>query len=146
MTAQVGEIRDNGGRTIDRYTIEILVGVTDGDYADAYYIGAGETGNVPNGFFMTVDGPSDDPETDFGDLPKRVQRDVLREIASADIAERLEYLRGEIRAERINWGEIAELQGLAPHIDRSDVELLQWAGEPEYDEDDDATASGTGNH
>ena len=62
-----------------------------------------------------------------------------------DIAERLEYLRGEIRAERISYGELAELQGLASHIDRSDVELLEWAGVPEYDEDD-ATASGTGDH
>lgn len=47
-------------------------------------------------------------------------------------AERLEYLRGEIRAERISYSEIAELQSLAPHIDRDDVELLEWAGVPEY--------------
>lgn len=83
MTAQVGEIRDNGGRTIDRYTIEILLDVTDSDYGDVYYIGAGDTGNVPNGFFMTVDGPSDDPEISFDDLPERVQRDVLREVSTA---------------------------------------------------------------
>ncbi len=44
---------------------------------------------------------------------------------------RLEYLRGEIRAERISYGEIAELQGLAEQIDPSDVELLEWAGVPE---------------
>lgn len=47
------------------------------------------------------------------------------------VAERLEYLRGEIRAERISYGELAELQGLAEHIDRDDVELLEWAGVPE---------------
>ena len=47
------------------------------------------------------------------------------------ITERLEYLRGEIRAERISYGEIAELQGLADHIDPGDVELLEWAGVPE---------------
>jgi hypothetical protein len=82
-TLRIGEIRDNGGRTIDRYTIEILVGVADGDYADVYYIGAGETGNVPNGFFMTVDGPSDDPEIDWDDLPERVRHDLLREIGAA---------------------------------------------------------------
>ena len=46
-------------------------------------------------------------------------------------AERLEYLRGEIRAERISYGEIAELESLAEYIDPSDVELLQWAGVPE---------------
>ncbi len=44
------------------------------------------------------------------------------------IKKRLEYLRKEIRAERISYGEIAELQSLSEHIDSSDVELLQWAG------------------
>jgi hypothetical protein len=48
------------------------------------------------------------------------------------IQERLEYLRGEIRAERISYGEIAELQGLARHIDKGDVLLLEWAGVPEF--------------
>lgn len=49
--------------------------------------------------------------------------------------ERLEYLRGEIRAERISWGEVAELQSLAAAaIDPSDVELLEWAGVPEFSE------------
>lgn len=45
--------------------------------------------------------------------------------------ERLEYLRQEIRAERISYGEIAELQSLVDHIDSDDVELLQWAGKDE---------------
>lgn len=53
------------------------------------------------------------------------------------IQERLEYLRGEIQAERISWGEIAELQGLAEHIDPSDTELLEWAGVPEFPDTDD---------
>jgi hypothetical protein len=86
MSAQVGEIRDNGGKTFDRYTIEILYGVTDGDYEGAYYIGSGDSGNVPNGFFMTVDGPSDDPEIDFEQLPERVQRDILNELERASDA------------------------------------------------------------
>ncbi len=47
------------------------------------------------------------------------------------IKARLEYLKGEIRAERISYGEIAELQSLAEYIDPEDVELLQWAGVPE---------------
>ena len=47
-------------------------------------------------------------------------------------SERLEYLRGEIRAERISQGEIAELQSLAEHIDPSDTELLEWAGVEEH--------------
>lgn len=52
------------------------------------------------------------------------------------IKERLEYLRGEIEAERISYSEIAELQSLAEHIDPTDVVLLQWAGVPEFPEDD----------
>jgi hypothetical protein len=51
----------------------------------------------------------------------------------AGVTERLEYLRGEIKAERISYGEIAELQSLTGHIDRDDVELLQWAGVEESD-------------
>lgn len=45
--------------------------------------------------------------------------------------QRLEYLRGELRAERISYDELAELQGLASHIDPIDVELLEAAGVPE---------------
>lgn len=45
--------------------------------------------------------------------------------------DRLEYLRGQIRAESISYGEIAELQSLADYIDAGDVELRQWAGVPE---------------
>jgi hypothetical protein len=47
------------------------------------------------------------------------------------IAGRLEYLRGEIKAERISYSEIAELQSLAAYIEPGDVELLEWAGVPE---------------
>lgn len=46
----------------------------------------------------------------------------------SEITDRLEYLRGEIRAERISYGEISELQGLVEHIDEDDFELLAWAG------------------
>jgi len=44
---------------------------------------------------------------------------------------RLEYLRDELRAERISLGEIVELQSLVDYIDRDDVELLEAAGVPE---------------
>lgn len=47
------------------------------------------------------------------------------------IKERLEYLRGEIIAERISYEEIAELQSLVEHIEPDDVLLMQWAGVPE---------------
>ena len=45
-----------------------------------------------------------------------------------EIKERLEYLRSEIKAERISTSEIAELQSLASHIDSGDTLLLEWAG------------------
>lgn len=53
----------------------------------------------------------------------------------SEIAERLEYLRRELRAERISMGELIELQGLADHIQPGDVELLEAAGVPEFPED-----------
>lgn len=49
-----------------------------------------------------------------------------------DVRERLEYLRGELRAGRISWGELAELQDLASHIPAGDLELLEAAGVPEH--------------
>ena len=45
------------------------------------------------------------------------------------IETRLEYLRGEIEAERISYGELSELQSLAKYIDPGDVLLLEWAGQ-----------------
>ena len=51
---------------------------------------------------------------------------------SPTILKRLEYLRQELRAGLISYGEIAELQSLAPYIDTSDVELLEAAGVPEH--------------
>ena len=50
------------------------------------------------------------------------------------ISDRLEYLRGELRAERISYGELAELQNLSEHIKSDDVELLEAAGVPEVSE------------
>lgn len=56
---------------------------------------------------------------------------------SDEIRARLEYLRGELRAERISMGELVELQGLAEHIEPGDVELLEPAGVPEYEDEDE---------
>ena len=58
----------------------------------------------------------------------------------SDIPSRLEYLRQQIRAECISYGEIAELQDLAEHIEPGDTELLEWAGVPEHPEDTDKKA------
>jgi hypothetical protein len=46
--------------------------------------------------------------------------------------ERLEYLRQELRAERISYGELAELQSLVTYIDLDDVELLEASGVNEF--------------
>ncbi len=48
------------------------------------------------------------------------------------IEERLEDLRAELRAERISYGELLELQSLAEYIDEGDVKLLEAAGINEY--------------
>lgn len=58
---------------------------------------------------------------------------LLREVAKtlAEDKARLEYLRDQINAERVSYGELAELADLADHIDPSDVQLLEWAGVPE---------------
>jgi hypothetical protein len=42
--------------------------------------------------------------------------------------ERLEYLRQELRAERISYGELLELQSLVTYIELDDVELLEASG------------------
>lgn len=56
--------------------------------------------------------------------------------------DRLDYLRGEIEAERISMGELLELQGLADEglIPDHDVVLLFAAGVPEFG-DERASAS-----
>lgn len=51
------------------------------------------------------------------------------------INERLEYLRGELRECTMSYGELAELQSLAQHIEPGDVELLEAAGVPEFEEE-----------
>lgn len=61
---------------------------------------------------------------------KRRARNPRRSIAA--IKRRLEYLRREIEAERISYGEIAELQSLAKYIEPGDMLLLEWAGVPEH--------------
>lgn len=59
------------------------------------------------------------------------EAEATAELTRLNAAQRLEYLRGEIEAERISYGEIAELQDLAPHIKPGDSLLLGWAGIPE---------------
>lgn len=61
----------------------------------------------------------------------KVAGDLLRGDQRDDSRARLEYLRGELRAERISTGELVELQSLVKHISPGDVELLEAAGVPE---------------
>lgn len=49
--------------------------------------------------------------------------------------ERLEYLRGELRGECLSYGELSELQNLAPYIEKDDLELREAAGIPEFPND-----------
>jgi hypothetical protein len=61
---------------------------------------------------------------------KKIQGEIEKNEAKIEqrkIQARLDYLRGEIVAERISYGEIAELESLKEHID-GDVLLLEWAG------------------
>lgn len=46
--------------------------------------------------------------------------------------QRLEEIREEIRSERVSIGELIELRSLVEFIEKDDVELLQWAGVPEF--------------
>lgn len=46
-------------------------------------------------------------------------------------ARRLEYLRGELEAECISYGELAELAGLKSYIKSGDYQLQEAAGVPE---------------
>ena len=49
--------------------------------------------------------------------------------------QRLEEIREEIRSERVSIGELIELRSLIKYIDKDDVELLEWAGVPEFKND-----------
>lgn len=75
-------------------------------------------------------GPHDDhsPDLDLADVRELVR---LARRWILWIKRRLEYIRGELRAERISQGELNELASLAPYIEPDDVELREAAGLPE---------------
>jgi hypothetical protein len=56
-----------------------------------------------------------------------------------ELKHRLEYLRGEIRRERISYGELIELQSLVKYIEPNDVELLEAARVMEFEDEKDNT-------
>ena len=57
---------------------------------------------------------------------------LMTNIKTMNMKERLEYLRQELRAERISYGELVELQSLSLYIDSDDVELLEASGINEF--------------
>ena len=57
---------------------------------------------------------------------------LMTNIKTMNMKERLEYLRQELRAERISYGELVELQSLSLYIDSDDVELLEASGVNEF--------------
>jgi hypothetical protein len=63
------------------------------------------------------------------DITKEIESLLSKESAAK---KRLEELRKELRAERISYEEIAELQSLSKYIDKGDVELLEAAGIDEF--------------
>jgi hypothetical protein len=73
----------------------------------------------------------------IGPVVDEIEDFLADEIRTQTPQERLEYLRGELRAERISQGELIELQSLAKYIQPGDVELLEAAGVPEFEESED---------
>lgn len=63
--------------------------------------------------------------TQYEGVAKRWKREL-------EARDRLEVLRRELRAERISYGELAELESLKQYIEPGDVELLEAAGVPEH--------------
>lgn len=69
---QVLKVYDNGGQSIDRYTAV---------FDDRPWLGVGETGNVPNGFCMTVEGvegPHLGTLVSITDLPEAARRAITQ--------------------------------------------------------------------
>jgi hypothetical protein len=60
------------------------------------------------------------------------------DLATPEVKSSLAMFRRLIKKERMGYGDIAELQELAEYIPMGDVQLLEWAGIPEYPEVDTA--------
>lgn len=128
---------DNGGKSADRYTVVYMDWPENNGY---HAVGMNSRPFHPQGIGQhcsAMPGMHLGNRIAFALLPddcrKLVEQDT-REMADAVAKERLEYLRGELRGECISYEELAELQELAPHIDKGDVELLEAAGVPEFPE------------
>ena len=59
------------------------------------------------------------------------------EIREFTAKNRLEEIRTILQNEDISYGELVELQELKGYIEKGDVELLEAAGVPEFEEDEE---------
>lgn len=129
----------------------------DGPYAEGWAVARldrDEPGDLPNGTCDMCGAPiGDAPPGDRRYCPTDPRHDCYgdrynnggdpirdadgNEIDPASPAGRLADLRRSIHAEDVSYGELAELADLTPHIDPGDVELLEWAGVPEFPEEAD---------
>jgi len=76
-------------------------------------------------FFTQTEGAKTASHLKHGAITAKTEKTVVKRAA---ITERLQELREELRAERISYSELAELQSYARYIDKDDVELLEAAG------------------
>jgi hypothetical protein len=82
-----------------------------------------------------------------GDYLESTAREALADaVAENNAKTRLEELRAVLRAENISYGELAELQSLAPYIEAGDTELLEAAGVPEQTAGEPMCSCGGGPH
>ena len=90
--------------------------------------------NMPETLTIFITYAEDDPSPNITKgicLENIVIPAIVEALNIHAIKKRMDYLRGEIEAQRISYKEIAELQSLAPHIPPDDMLLLEWAGVPE---------------
>tara|TARA_R110002074_G_scaffold20212_2_gene64242 strand:+ start:213 stop:449 length:237 start_codon:yes stop_codon:yes gene_type:complete len=59
--------------------------------------------------------------------------EVASKVKALEAKFRLEALRAAIVDECISYGELVELESLAPYIEEGDTLLLQWANVPEFE-------------
>jgi hypothetical protein len=78
---RINRIWDNNGRSFDRYTVEF-----EEQGGEFWYLGIGDTGNVPNGFCMVVEatpGPHLGERITFNDMTLAAQKAIENEFRLA---------------------------------------------------------------
>ena len=130
-------IRDEHAPRFGRQSLTLWEGAFASSYAGEAVELPGHDGfmvNMRYGPQLRVTCPAPRTEANFLEVDSALNA----AIAAAEVSARLEYLRSQLRAERISYAELYELQSLASHIAPGDVELLEAAGVPEHTEDNDS--------